>query len=88
LSCFPGHDHDKGNLCRRIGSIVVAVCLGASLLLLTGCSAFVDRDQAHLEPGAEVALEPGHPVGQTFVARHAGLSGMEVWLSPQQGSQD
>ena len=63
------------------------VCLGLILLLLTGCSPFVDRDQSRVEPGADVALKPDHPVGQTFVARHAGLSGMEVWLSPQQGRQ-
>ena len=57
------------------------------LLLLTGCSEFVDRDQLHLEPGGSVTLEPGHPVGQTFVVRHAGLGGVEIWLEPGQDGQ-
>ncbi|MDY6877943.1 MAG: DUF6541 family protein [Chloroflexota bacterium] len=61
--------------------------IGASLFLLTGCSGLVDQDQLRTEPGAEVTLEPGHPVGQTFVARHAGLNGVEIWLEPGQGSQ-
>ena len=65
----------------------VGIFLAAAALLLTGCSDFVDQDQLHVEPGTEVALEPGHPVGQTFVARHAGLSGVEVWMEPRQGSQ-
>jgi len=47
----------------------------------------VDQDQVHTVPGDEATLEPGHPVGQTFVARHAGLTGVEVWLEPGQGSQ-
>ncbi|MGQ9710918.1 MAG: hypothetical protein ACUVXE_10690, partial [Anaerolineae bacterium] len=52
-------------------------------LFLTGCSDFVDRDQVNVSPGAEVVLEPGHTVGQTFVARHGGLDGVEVWLEPE-----
>ena len=68
--------------CRRTWML-----LAATALLLTGCSGFVDQDQSHIDPGAKVTLEPGHPVGQTFVARHAGLSGVEVWLEPGQGSQ-
>ncbi len=62
------------------------IALGV-LLFLTGCSPFVDRDQTALVPEAAVLLEPGHPVGQTFVARHGGLSGVEFWLEPQPGSQ-
>ena len=61
--------------------------LVAMVLLLTGCSGFIDQDQTHADPGTGVTLEPGHPVGQTFVARHAGLSGVEIWLEPEPGSQ-
>ena len=85
MSFSPGRN--TNSLLRRLRRIVVAAGLGASLLLLAGCSTFVDRDQSRVEPEAAVALKPDHPVGQTFVARHAGLSGMEVWLSPQQGSR-
>ncbi len=58
----------------------------AVLLFLTGCSPFVDRDQTAIVPEAAVVLEPGHPVGQTFVARHGGLNGVEVWLEPEPGT--
>jgi hypothetical protein len=63
------------------------IFLAAMALLLTGCSGFVDQSQSHIDPAAAVALVPGHPVGQTFVARHAGLSGLELWLEPAPGSQ-
>ena len=59
----------------------------ALVLSLTGCSDFVDQDQRRVEPGSEVTLEPGHPVGQTFVARHGGLDGVEVWLKPGENNQ-
>ncbi len=75
--CFPSR--------RR--SSVVGLLLATVLLSLTGCSDFVDRDQTNVVPDAVAVLEPGHPVGQTFVARHGGLSGVEVWLTPQLGAQ-
>jgi len=59
--------------------------LGA-LVLLTSCSDFVDRDQTALAPERAVILEPGHAVGQTFVARHGGLNGVEFWLEVPPGS--
>jgi hypothetical protein len=64
----------------------VFIALGTAVLLLTGCSDFVDHDQAIVSPDLSVILEPGHWVGQTFVARHGGLSGMEFWLEAQPGS--
>jgi hypothetical protein len=57
------------------------VLLMAVALMLAGCTDFVDRDQLNVVPEAAVTLEAGHPVGQTFVARHAGLDGIEVWLA-------
>lgn len=83
MSFSPGH-RKESSLWHTGGGFVV-VLIGVSLLFsLTGCSEFVDRDQPHVEAGASVALEPGHLVGQTFVARHAGLQGVEIWLEPDQ----
>jgi hypothetical protein len=69
---------------RRCWTVVLLI---AATLTLVGCSDFVDRDQSNAVSGAAVSLEPGHPVGQTFVARHAGLDGIEVWLEPGGSSQ-
>jgi hypothetical protein len=84
---FSSSWHKREGVSRRVGGGLITVLVAGSLLL-TGCSEFVDRDQLHAEPGAELTLEPGHPVGQTFVARHAGLGGVEIWLEPGQGSQE
>lgn len=43
---------------------------------------FVDSDQPARGSGTGAVLEPGKPVGQTFVARHAGLTGIEFYLLP------
>ncbi len=55
-------------------------------LFLTGCSDFIDRDQTSVAPEMALTLEPGHTVGQTFVTRHGGLNGVEVWLEPEPGA--
>lgn len=52
------------------------------LFVLTGCSDVVDQDQVGCVPEMRVRLSDGQPVGQTFVARHSGLNGVEVWLEP------
>ena len=57
--------------------------LMAAALVLVGCSSFLDRDQLKVVPEAAVMLESGHIVGQTFVARHGGLDGVEFWLEAQ-----
>jgi len=47
---------------------------------------FVDADQpTHIE-GMAAPLVPGQPIGQTFVARHGGLSGIEFFLASQSAS--
>jgi len=69
-------------LSKHFGSWLALTLLGMSLLFLTGCSPFVDNDQPIVSSDAMVTLEPGHTVGQTFVARHGGLNGIEVWLRP------
>lgn len=63
----------------------VVLLLASMALLLAGCSAFVDQDQVRVVSEASVLLETGHQVGQTFVARHAGLNGVDVWLEPIAG---
>jgi len=76
LSCTPGKRGRWGFVLGLLGALV----------LLTGCSDFVDRDQTALAPERAVILEPGHAVGQTFVARHGGLNGVEFWLEVPPGS--
>ncbi|MEM4202710.1 MAG: hypothetical protein QXS54_01440 [Candidatus Methanomethylicaceae archaeon] len=65
----------------------IAQLIPLGVFLLLGCSPFVDRDQTAVVPEVTVVLEPGHTVGQTFVARHGGLNGVEFWLEPQPGSE-
>jgi len=59
---------------------------GLLLLTLAGCQfsgdALVDADQVSWDGQSSMALEPGQPVGQTFVARHGGLAGVEFFLIP------
>lgn len=63
-----------------------ALVAGLLLLTLAGCqfsgNALVDADQVSWDGQSSIALEPGQPVGQTFVARHGGLAGIEFFLSP------
>ncbi len=56
-------------------------------LALAGCSEWVDADQVRRDPTVEAWLGPSDSVGQTFVARHAGLRGIEVGLEPEPGTQ-
>lgn len=54
---------------------------GCLLLLLSACSPPPLTDTAQLH--AEASQELDAPIGQTFVALHAGLQGIEVFLTPQ-----
>lgn len=60
------------------------------LLTLAGCSfsdgRLVDTDQPFWDPGSELSLAPGRPVGQTFVAQHGGLAGIELLLAADPGT--
>ena len=60
---------------------------GALLSVKGWCSShqFVDSDQPHREGTLAAELAPGQPVGQTFLARHGGLSGFEIFLVPESG---
>jgi hypothetical protein len=60
----------------------VWVWLWVSVLLLSGCTPFIDRDQLQHTADSTLTLQAGSLVGQTFVARHAYLNGLDVWLEP------
>lgn len=51
------------------------------VFLLSGCVA-TEFTEA-VQPDATIALPLEQPIGQTFVAQHAGLEGIELFLSPQ-----
>ncbi|MFZ6027651.1 MAG: hypothetical protein ACOYYS_08050 [Chloroflexota bacterium] len=69
------------NLLRQTGQWVRAWVLGMALLLgLAGCSAAPQTEQTALTE--ERILSAAQPVGQTFVARFDGLSGVYFHLSP------
>lgn len=79
---------------RKMRQVKHRKCLGVLLVLLivlaslfiTGCSDFVDHDQITVVPEQALVLDSNNTVGQTFVARHGGLSGIELWLKSQPGS--
>jgi len=58
------------------------LCLVLVLGALVGCTDLVDHDQTQRGVGTFVLLESGRTVGQTFIAHHSGLSGIEIWLEP------
>lgn len=68
--------------------ILVLTACGVFLIVQwQGWDSFVDSDQLHREEGQQVTLDLGHRVGQTFVAHHAGLKGVEVYLAPTAKAQ-
>jgi hypothetical protein len=50
-------------------------------LLLSGCAGLIRTEQPSVEDWATLSM--GEPVGQTFVAKYDGLSGVNFYLSPQ-----
>lgn len=56
--------------------------IASLIFFMTGCTIFADYDQPAIESGPGVVLTSQNSIGQTFVARHGGLSGVEVYLSP------
>jgi hypothetical protein len=64
---------------------VLLVLAGGLVLVVTWRSGepLIDSDQTVREDGPGLPLQPGQPVGQTFVARHAGMTGVELFLLPQ-----
>jgi hypothetical protein len=53
-----------------------------AVLFIAGCSSFVDSTQTTSSDGFFKPLNDGRSVGQTFVARHAGLDGIGLYLAP------
>ncbi len=65
-----------------IGKLLVIL----AVLVTSGCSSFV-KDGQPVPSEADVILQTGQNVGQTFVARDDGLNGIEIFLVPDvQGS--
>ena len=62
--------------------LVLAALAGAWRALSPLERRFADADQRVVGNGRTVALEPGRTAGQTFVAHHAGLAGVDFWLEP------
>ncbi len=65
----------------------IGMCLTITALIAGGCSNLVDQDQVQIRPDTTVMLQADHTVGQTVVARHAGLNGIEFYLSPAAGAE-
>jgi hypothetical protein len=64
-----------------LGAALMLALMGAGLLLGAG-RRFVDGDQTALDQTHLLAVEPDSPIGQTFVAQHGGLCGIEFYLVP------
>ena len=65
---------------RQLRSLLANLTLAT--LLVSGCSGFVDAAQPNISAELWEPLDASHTVGQTFVARHAGLDGIAVLLRP------
>lgn len=64
----------------RSKALWLAAILACLTVLAGGCASLVDQDQPSSDPGLTVRLAAGHEVGQTFVAQHGGLDGVEFSL--------
>src|SRR3990172_3760644 len=56
--------------------------LAAAALSLAACASIEASEKLRIDDLQSVRLEAGETVGQTFVARQAGLDGIEIYLSP------
>jgi hypothetical protein len=63
------------------------IFLISAALLLASCSAWVEPGQPKSVTGQDVPLTAGQTLGQTFVAREAGLSGVQIFFTPQTGGE-
>jgi hypothetical protein len=68
-------------LLAGLALLLLVVACSATVIGLAG-RALVDLDQPSYNDGLVVEVGPDQPVGQTFVARHAGLCGIEFFLTP------
>jgi len=70
----------RGVFSRRL---LIAAAFALVMLALSACAPFVDPGQPRVDPELETYLLPAHTLGQTFVSKHGGLAGVEVFLRPQ-----
>jgi|WetSurMetagenome_2_1015567.scaffolds.fasta_scaffold31249_3 hypothetical protein len=67
--------------CRlRAERRVLVLLLSLLAVIMTGCAPLVDQDQVRSDPAAMTELRMDGTLGQTFVAQHGGLNGMDIWL--------
>lgn len=59
----------------------LGLLLGLCLAFMPREQRFVDGDQGSVGRDRALILERGGTAGQTFVSRHAGLAGIEFWLT-------
>ena len=55
-------------------------------VIMAGSAPLADQDQPRSDPAALTELRTNGSLGQTFVAQHGGLSGLDIWLQPGQPS--
>ena len=70
-------------------TVAALLVVAVAWILLNRWSAtglLVDLDQPRHTPDLGAAITPDQPVGQTFVARHGGLTGIEFLLAPGEES--
>ncbi len=70
--------------CKHL--LVTIALLVAFVLGGTGCTAFTDAAQSVLLPDCTTTLSTGMTLGQTFVARHGGLTSIELYLIPDKSA--
>lgn len=71
---------------RLLLAAMAVLLLAVSIFLVLGQLGpirYVVPNQPKRETGLGASARPGVPVGQTFVSRHAGLAGIELFLIPE-----
>lgn len=72
----------SGRLTNRLAGALIYGLLILFTLGLVACSPFVGIGQSTVGDAKGSRLQAGRTLGQTFLARHAGLEGIEVYLRP------
>ncbi len=70
---------------RFPASVLILIALA---LMVSGCSGWVDATQPDRSLGLGSPVTAEQNVGQTFVARHGGLNGVQLWLALQGPTSD
>ncbi len=72
---------------KHILTIVKSLLLGLFMLGLYACSPIVGMGQLSIDEPRGFLLQATKNLGQTFLARHAGLQGIEIFLRPGEASE-